>query len=669
MRLLFLLFLSFLTHSVAAQKSLTPELLWQIGRVGAETITKDGQLIYGVNFFDMQANKGERNLFKIPIAGGKAIQLTTGAGTEYGVQELKNGHLLYTYKGQIWEMKKDGTDQVQKTHIEGGFENLRISPKGTHIIFSKHVSLENVYGKDIYPDLPQSNVQVYSHLDYRHWDTWRDGSFQHVFYATYDPVSGAVGTPIDIMQGERFDCPQKPMGGTEDFIFDPTGTKIIYVSKKKYGRAYATSTNTDIYQYDLQTATTTCLSEGMHGYDQAPAFSKDGKYMIWLSMKNDGYEADKNDIILYHLNSGKKQNLTQNWDESVASMYFKADSKSILFLAYTKGTEQLFEVNIATGAITQRTTGQHDINSIVGQSGDYLIVTRSDMNHANEVYKVNLKNGNISPITSVNDAFYSGLAQSKVEERWITTTDNKQMHTWVIYPPNFDPAKKYPTLLYCQGGPQSAVSQFYSFRWNFQLMAAQGYIIVAPNRRGLPGFGVEWNAAISKDWGGQPIKDYLSAIDALSKEPFVDNDRLGAIGASYGGYSIFMLAGVHENRFKTFIAHDGLFDLKSWYGTTEELFFANWDIGNYWDPANAEAYEKFNPSNFVHKWNTPMLIVQGGIDFRVGIEQGLQAFQAAQLQGIKSKLLYFPTENHWVTGGQNAMVWQREFYSWLKETL
>jgi len=664
-----------MTTMAMAQDKMTPELLWQLGRVSGEAVTTDGKtVIYGVSQYNIAENKSEKNLFAIPLSGGIPHQITQAPGAEGDVAVLPGKKIGYSYKQQWWEMNEDGSGAVQKTNVEGGLQNIRLSPDGKHILFSKEVKMKKVSGADFHPDLPKSNVQIYDNLNYRHWDTWEDGNFQHVFYATYD--NGQVGTPVDIMEGEAYDSPQMPFGGAEDMIWSPDGKRIIYVSKKKYGKAYALSTNTDIYEYDLASRATRNLSEGMMGYDVAPAFSTDGKYLAWLSMARDGFEADKNDVIILNLATGVKTNITKEWDGTAAAINWSNDGKKIFFLAVIKGTEQLLEITLQKDPlqttakhIRQVTNGDFDITGIVAQVGNTLVVTRTDMNHAAELFTVNLQKGNLQELTTVNKATYDKIGMCKVEKRWVKTTDGKEMLTWVIFPPDFDPNKKYPTLLYCQGGPQSALSQFYSYRWNFQLMASQGYIVVAPNRRGMPGHGVEWNAAISKDWGGQPIRDYLSAIDDVSKETYVDKSRLGAVGASYGGYSVYMLAGVHENRFKTFIAHDGLFDLKSWYGTTEELWFANWDIGAYWDPANANAYKQFNPSELVTKWNTPILIIQGGIDFRVGIEQGLQAFQVAQLKGIKSKLLYFPEENHWVLKAQNAQVWQREFFSWLKETL
>lgn len=660
-----------------AQKSMTPELLWKLGRVSGEALTADQKnVIFGVSNYDLAANKSERNLFSIPLIGGAAKQITSTAGSESILMvDQKTGKLIYSYKGQLFEMNADGSAIKQLTNEKEGLENVILSPNKDYILFTKEVSIIKNVGNEKYPDLPKANALIYEDLNYRHWDTWEDGKYSHVFYAPFN--NGNIGEAIDIMKDEPYDTPQKPSGGIEDITWSPDGKSIIYVSKKKYGKAYAKSTNTDIYKYDIANKQTYNLTNGMLGYDTQPLFNKDGSRLAWTSMVEDGYESDKNDIMVFDYKTNVSHNLTKNWDETVASFVWSQDQSKIYFLAVERGTEQLFEITLnkdlsknTAANIKRITQGRWDINGIVGQSGNTMVVSRTDMNHAAELFKVDLKTGNLSALTKVNEATYAGVAMSEIEAKTIKTTDGKDMLTWVIYPPGFDPAKKYPTLLYCQGGPQSALSQFYSVRWNFQLMAAQGYIVVAPNRRGMPVNGVEWNKQISGDWGGQAMKDYLSAIDEISKEAYVDKNRLGCVGASYGGYSVFMLAGIHQNRFKTFISHDGLFDLRSWYGTTEELFFANKDIGGpYWNDNSPKSYKDFNPMEFVKNWNTPIMIVQGGIDYRVPIEQGLEAFQVAQLKGIKSKLLYLPEENHWVLSGQNGIVWQREFFSWLKETL
>ncbi len=616
-----------------AQNTMTPELLWKLGRISPLGISKDGKnIVYKVSTPSVAENKSSSKTYILPISGGVPTEV------------------------------KD---------ITTVFADKNISPDGKYIVYNEEVKIDKVHGKDFYPELQKSDAQIYNGLDYRHWDTWNEGKFNHVFYK--ENKEGAVG--IDILKGENFDSPQKPFGGDEDYIWSPDSKSILYVCKKKAGTQYAISTNTNIYQYELATGKTINLTEDNQGYDMAPQFSSTGN-LAWLQMKRDGYEADKNDIIVAF--KGIKMNLTANWDGSVDHFLWSKDGKSIYFIAAVDGTKQLFEVNFPGVTkiaiqVRQITNGDFDVNDIIGFSSDTAFLTRADMNHATEIYSYHLKKKTWIQLSHVNSAVYDTLALSKTERRYVTTTDGKKMLVWVILPPNFDATKKYPTLLYCQGGPQSPLTQFYSYRWNFQLMAANGYIVVAPNRRGMQGHGVEWNEQISKDWGGQVMDDYLSAIDNVAKESYVDKTRLGCVGASYGGYSVFYLAGIHNNRFKTFIAHDGVYNTQSMFGTTEEVFFNNWDFGGaYWEKDNAAAqksYTQFNPMNFVDRWNKPILIIQGGKDFRVPIGQGQEAFQAAQLRGIKSRFLYFPEENHWVLKPQNAQIWQKEFFKWLKETL
>ena len=630
---IFITLLITISINTMAQNVMSPELLWKLGRVTALGIAKDGKnIIYKVSTPSVEENKSSSKYYSIPVSGGNATE--------------------------IKDTKEFLTDK-------------NISPDGKYLVYSEEVKMEKVNGKDFYPELEKSNVQVYNGLNYRHWDTWNEGKFNHVFYK--ENKETAVG--IDIMKGENFDAPQKPFGGDEDYIWSPDSKSILYVSKKKSGTQYALSTNTNIYEYHLDTKETTNRTQENFGYDMAPQFSPSGD-LTWLQMKRDGYEADKNDIVVSV--KGKSINLTANWDGTVDSFIWSTDGKKVYFIAPIDGTKQLFEVNFPKTAKTnlvvkQLTDGDFDVSDLVGQVGNAIIVARTDMNHAAEIYSYDLKKKLWQQLTHVNTATYSTLALSKTEKRYVTTTDGKKMLVWVILPPNFDATKQYPTLLYCQGGPQSPLTQSYSFRWNFSLMAAQGYVIVAPNRRGMPGHGVEWNEQISKDWGGQVIADYLSAIDTLAKEKYVDNTRLGAVGASFGGYSVFYLAGMHQNRFKTFISHCGVYNLQSMYGTTEEVFFNNWDHGGaYWEQENPmaqKAYSDFNPINHINKWNTPIMIIQGGKDYRVPIGQAQEAFQAAQLKGINSRFLLFPEENHWVLKPQNALVWQREFFKWLKETL
>jgi dipeptidyl aminopeptidase/acylaminoacyl peptidase len=630
-----LLILTLITMSInaVAQNIMSPELLWKLGRLTSLGISKDEKnIIYKVSTPSVEENKSNSKYYSIPVNGGIATEITD-------------------YKSLL--------------------SDKNVSPDGKFTVYNEEVKIDKVHGKDFYPNLDQSNAQIYNGLDYRHWDTWNEGKFNHVFYKAN--LENAVG--IDIMKGENFDAPQKPFGGDEDYIWSPDNKSILYVCKKKAGTDYAISTNTNLYEYNLETGKTENRTESNLGYDTNPLFSPTGN-LTWLQMKRDGYEADKNDIVVNF--KGANVNLTANWDGSVESFIWSKDGKNVYFQAPIDGTLQLFVVDFPgltkkMPQVVQVTNGDFDVSGLVGIVGDKIILTRSDMNHAAELYSYDLKKKVWNQLSNVNTATYSTLALSKTERRYVTTTDGKKMLVWVILPPNFDASKKYPTLLYCQGGPQSPLTQFYSFRWNFQLMAANGYIVVAPNRRGMQGHGVEWNEQISKDWGGQVMNDYLSAIDDVAKESYVDKARLGCVGASYGGYSAFYLAGIHNNRFKTFIAHDGVFNTQSMFGTTEEVFFNNWDFGGaYWEKDNKVAqktYTDFNPASHVEKWNAPILIIQGGIDFRVPIGQSQEAFQAAQLRGIKSRFLYFPEENHWVLKPQNAQVWQKEFYKWLKETL
>lgn len=632
-QVLFFFALLMASTGTLAQEVMTPERLWQIGRVSGVGITTDQDaVVYRVTTPDIATNTSETKLYRIPLEGGQP-------------QELSN--------------------------VDRLIADRNVSPDGKYQISVQEVKVQKVLGKEFYSDLPLSDVYLYESLNYRHWDTWEDGAYSHLFVRKTE----GGGEPIDIMEGEPYDCPQKPFGGEEDYTWSPDSKRIVYVTKRKEGTDYAVSTNTDLFAYNVETGETVNLTEGRMGYDTRPLFSPDGA-LAWLSMERDGYESDKNDIIV--MREGVSMNLTSDWDGTVNTFTWSRDGKEIYFTAPVDGTIQLFVVDYPgkrrkKPVVRQLTEGPFDVTGIVGQVGKALFVTRTDMNHAAEIFRVDVRNGSFMQVTRVNDDFYSKLSLSKVEKRYVETTDGKQMLVWVIFPPDFDATRKYPTLLYCQGGPQSSLTQFYSFRWNFQLMAAQGYIVVAPARRGMPGYGVEWNEQISRDWGGQAMDDYLAAIDDVAREPYVDRERLGCVGASFGGYSAFFLAGIHEDRFKTFIAHDGVFNLRSMYGTTEELWFVNWDIGGpYWEKDNAEAqksYTQFDPSNFVDRWDTPMLIIQGGKDFRVPIGQGLEAFQALQLRGIKSKLLFFPEENHWILSAQNALVWQREFFKWLEETL
>lgn len=616
---------------LSVSQVMSPELLWKLGRVSAKGISEDGKyFVYSVSTPNMKENTFESKL--------EVIDLETG-------------------------------DPVEIKEPLSILKNDKISTDGKWLLKHGRVKVRDVMASDYYEELHKSNAMIYDQLHFRHWDAWETGEYNHVMIEEL-----STGLVVDLLDGDPYHSPTVPFGGPEDYVWSPDGNSVVYVCKKKFGTEYVNSTNTDLYRYDLSSGETVNLTRENQGYDTHPRFSRDGR-LAYLSMKRDGYESDKNDIVV--IDDGDARNLTAAWDGTVREFIWGESGEEIFFTAATEGTVQLYQLSLKDRndrkvSIRRITEGQFDLTGLVGQVGEELICGRTDMNHAREFYAVSVKNGNMRQLTNVNGDAYAGLNLPEVKKRMVTTTDGKSMVTWVIYPPDFDPAKKYPTLLYTQGGPQSALSQFYSFRWNFQVMASQGFIVVAPNRRGMPGYGVEWNEQISKDWGGQNMQDYLAAIDDIALEPYVDRKRLGCVGASYGGYSAFFLAGIHEGRFKSFIAHDGIFNLKSMYGTTEELFFVNWDLGGpYWEENEEirKAYEEFNPINHVEKWDTPILVIQGGKDFRVPESQAFEAFTAAQQRGIQSRLLYFPEENHWVLSPQNGLVWQREFFRWLNETL
>lgn len=664
--------------TLSAQQVMTPELLWDLNRVGLETVSPDGKnFIYGVSQYNTEDNSSNRDLYLMGVDGKSKVQLTDMAGSEYGATYLMGGKKIgFSHRGQYHIMNADGSDKKQLTNIDGGISNIKAFdlPDGRiALLFSKSVKLEQTTA-DLYPELKQAEAVIIDNLMYRHWDSWSDAEYNHVCIAYTSEGAESISDYQDLMEGEKYDSPLNPFGGSESFTLSPDGKTVVYEAKKLTGKDWAQSTNSELYLVDLASGSTTNITEGMQGYDKEPKFSPDGSKLAWMSMKTAGFESDVNDIVIMNVASGEKTHLletTGKYDEMTFQSFAWLDNNTIYAGVPTNGSNHVYEISYSSKGVNYKKITQGDFNyNHFELAGKSLIVDRQDMNHATEVYNVSIKKGSAKQLTKENDEIYGSLSTSKVEKRMVKTSDGKDMLTWVIYPPDFDPNKKYPALLYCQGGPQSQVSQFYSFRWNFQLMAAKGYIVVAPNRRGLPGFGREWNEEISGDWGGQAMKDYLAAIDDVSKESYVDESKLGCVGASYGGYSVYYLAGNHNKRFSAFISHCGLFDLENWYLTTEELFFANQDLGGpYWMPENQETYSKFDPKDYVQNWDTPILVIHGGKDFRVPEAQGMAAFQAAQLRGIPSKFLYFPNEGHWVLNPQNGLIWHDQFFSWLDQWL
>lgn len=669
----FSILLVFLSHcfAVYGQSKLTEEMLWSLGRVNAEAISPDGRyLYYTVTTYQKEENKSNTQLYFMDLKGGNPHLVSDAQSYAGNVCFDGGGNPLYSKDGQAFH------DLLQKNlgipNLE--YSNLMIAPNGNLIAFSRKVKIDKTC-MDFYPDLNKSTAKIYDDLMFRHWKDWEDGSYHHIFIGKLSPEG--ITHEIDIMPGEPFHAPTMPSGGLDDLSWSPDSKWLAYVSVKKKGKDYAVSTNSDLFLYHVESNETQNLSSGMLGYDTDPRFSPDGRFIAWLSMSHDGFEADKKNLVVMELSSKKKYVLTNAWDETINQFIWSPDGRSIYCSVPYRGSVQLFEIKWDLDLsqnppirYRQITKTDADYGGPVGFHGKELICPRMDMNHATEIFGVDVQTGEERQITSVNNNAYQFISKSRIEKHWVKTTDGKDMLTWVIFPPDFDSTKKYPTLLYCQGGPQSHLSQYYSFRWNFQLMAAKGYIIVAPNRRGMPGWGSKWNEQISGDWGGQCMKDYLSAIDQISQKSYVDVSRRGAVGASFGGYSVFMLAGMHENRFKTFISHCGTFNLDSWYGSTEELWFANWDLkGPYWDKKNELIYSRQSPHRMVQKWNRPILIIQGGKDYRIPDTQAFEAFTAARLLNLKSRLLYIPDEGHHVLKIQNGLVWQKEFFRWLDETL
>jgi len=569
---------------------------------------------------------------------------------------------------KLWEINPDGANPLQISSIKDGINSFLYSPTSEKILYTKNVQIEKT-PKDLHPDMPKANVRIADNLMYRHWNFWRDGSYSHIFVASYE--NGKIGEGKDIMEGEPWDSPMSPNFDESEIVWSPCGKIIAYSCKKQQGKAYATGTDSDIYLYNIENGTTKNITEGMVGFDKYPVFSPDGKYIAWQSMETPGYESDKHRLFVQNLETGEMKYLTKDFDQNADNISWGSCGKNILFISGVKGTEQIYRINIETLDIKAITQGQHDYTWYAIQNG-ILVGQKMTMSMATELYKIDLKTDEETQLTFTNKHINENIKMGEVQQRWVKTTDGKEMLVQVVLPPNFDKSKKYPALLYCQGGPQSTISQFWSYRWNLQIMAANGYDVVAPNRRGVPSFGQEWNAQISGDYSGQNIKDYLSAIDDLAKETWVDKERLGAVGASYGGYSVYYLAGMHQKRFKAFIAHNGMFNFESFYAATEETFFPNHDFGGpYWDKNNKVAQKTYANSShkMVQNWDTPIMIVVGENDLRIPYTEGLQAFNAAQLQGVPSRLLVYPDEDHFVLKPQNAVVWQREFFGWLDKWL
>lgn len=682
---------------------MTPEALWAMGRIGGAQASPDGKkIVYQTGYYSIKEDKGHQVLYVMDADGRNNKMLTTSAKSETDAAWIENGQkIAFLCEGQIWTMDINGGNRKQLTNDKTGIDGFKFSPDGKKVILIKQIPYNGVIKKNP-DDLPKTTGMVITDMNYRHWDEYVK-TIPHPFLADVTP--NGINDGIDILEGEPYECPVKPFGGIEQIAWSPDSKTIAYTSRKKTGINYSVSTDTDIYLYDISSKKTInlCKPEGYKepaidlsktlknqpvnseenlknnpGYDQSPKFSPNGKYIAWQSMAHNGCESDRNRLCIYTLETGKKDYVTESFDSNVDDFCWSNDANTLYFIGVWHACTNIYRTNLK-GEVTQLTDGWYDYGSVkMLNNGNKLLAERHSMSQASELYIVNPgkkeKTAKVEQITFENKHLYDQLTFGKVEQRWTKTTDGKNMLYWVILPPHFDANKKYPTLLYCQGGPQSPVSQFWSYRWNFQIMAANGYVIIAPNRRGLPGFGSKWNEDISGDWTGQCMNDYLSAIDdACENLPYIDKERLGAVGASFGGFSVYYLAGHHNKRFKCFIAHDGAFNLESMYTDTEEMWFSNWEYEDaFWNKDltnNAKKTYENSPHKFVDKWDTPILCIHGEKDYRINANQGMGAFNAARLRGIPAELLLYPDENHWVVKPQNGILWQRTFFNWLDRWL
>ena len=681
---------------------MTAETLWAMGRIGGATASPDGKTIaYQVGYYSVKENKSHQMLYTVSADGKLQRTLTNTAASETDAAWINGGkRIAFLSKGQLWTMNADGSDRRQLTKSDIDIEGFKFSPDEKKVLLIKSLPYHESIKKNP-DDLPLATGRVVTDLNYRHWDHYVE-TVAHPFVANV--TENGVDNGKDIIEGEPYECPMAPFGGVEQLAWSPDSKTIAYTCRKKTGVNYAISTDSDIFLYDVATGSTKnlCKPEGYKapevdpttsmknqavnhqegdvnvGYDTNPQFSPDGKYVAWQSMKHDGYESDRNRLCVYTLATGEKKYVAEKFDSNVDAFCWAADSKTLYFIGCWHACVNMYQTNI-NGEVKQLTDDWMDFGSIqmLGNTGK-ILASRHSISQADELYIVtpgkDVKKTKVQQVTWENKAFYDQLEMGKVQERWVKTTDGKQMLVWVILPPHFDENKKYPTLLFCEGGPQSPVSQFWSYRWNFQIMAAHDYIVIAPNRRGLPGFGSEWNESISGDWTGQCMDDYLSAIDdATNNLPYVDKDRLGCVGASFGGFSVYYLAGQHNKRFKAFIAHDGAFNLESMYTDTEEAWFSNWEYDDaYWKYVKTNRAKRtysHSPHKFVDKWDTPILCIHGEMDYRINANQGFGAFNAARLRGIPAELLIYPDENHWVLKPQNGVLWQRTFFGWLDKWL
>ncbi len=664
-----------LTAEEIAAARLTPEVMWKMARAGQSSLSPDGKtLLYAVTRYNMAENRGATQLYTQSLESGEVRELTDLTSNNTAPAWSADGSSIYFLSNrsgsmQVWSMTAEGANPTQLTDLEGDVEGFGITADGAQMWWVQPVHTADINSKDVHKDMDKSKGRIYDDLMVRHWDYWDGGDYRHIFVGALG--NGILKDGIDIMPEAKWDAPLAPYFDMAEIAWNPQGTHLAYTCKPLTGKEYAVSTDSDIYIYDVASGQTVniCKPEGgdaMPGYDKYPVWSADGLKIAFRSMRCAGNESDKERLFLYDCANGGMRDLTEDFDYNASNVVW-ADNSTVYFIAPIEATHQICRINLAEGEVEVVTRGDHDINAFTMAEGK-IVAEMTTISMATEFFTVDATDGTLAQLSAINKDIYNNIQMGEVQKRWVKTTDGKQMLTWVILPPDFDPSQKYPVLLYCQGGPQSVVSQFWSYRWNFQLMAAQGYIVVAPNRRGLPSFGQEWLDQISGDYSGQNIRDYLAAIDDVAREPWADEERMGCVGASYGGYSVYFLAGCHQKRFKAFISHCGIFDFDSMYGHTEELWFVNNDYGgSYWDKTNATAMRSYanSPHKFVDRWDTPILIITGEKDYRIPYTQSLEAFTAAKMRGIPARLLSFENEAHQVFQPQNSLVWNREFFSWL----
>ena len=708
LRMALLLLLAILHHPAVAQeanqaatetKTMSPELLWELGRLGEAAVSPDGSHVaYTVRRYVLADNKGKSSLFLMKLDDGSAkamLESWSSVGSIQWIGEGADAKLFFeglegkdddededsddkdededdgdhSDSPQAYSLNAKSGDLTQVSNLEDGIANLKVSPTGKHIAYTQDIKMDDTVN-ELYEDLPDADARIIDGLMYRHWNAWHDYKYSHLHVAAI--TDGKAGEGKDLMDGIKADCPVPPFGGSEQFNWSPDGKEIAYTLKDVPD--WAESTDSNLWTVNVESGEKKNLTAKMPGYDRDPVYSPDGKWLAFQSMERASFESDRNRIMLIERSSSAMKELTIGLDQNANGIHWTPDSQKIVFGSEFRGTSQMFEIGLESpGTKRQVTKSQYNWHVVdFLPDGKSAIATRMNMIRPNELTMLNMETGEDKVLSHINDRVYEGLEVATIEERWVDATDGQKIHCWVAYPPGFkkDDGKKWPLLTYCQGGPQGQIGQWFSYRWNFHLMAAQGYVVVAPNRRGLPGFGRKWNDDISGDWGGQAMKDILSATDALMAEPYVDEDKVGAIGASFGGYTVYWLMGNGGDRFKTMIAHCGVFNLESMYGSTEELFFVNWDLGGpYWKGDAQQKYNQFSPHKFVKNWKTPLLVIHGEKDFRVPVTQGMEAFTAAQVNKVPSRFLYYPEEGHWVQSPQNGVLWHRVFFDWLAREL